>query len=348
MIMERFMRYLRKFLLFLGIAIVLQSSVLFYIDRFYLVEKKDQSDTAGKQLNKKEKLGKVQIPTGADNIQASWDGKYVSYYENAELKVVDTETLEINKMKFEDNTKVSIYKWVQDKNRIIIGGKKEDKFKNVVSFAYLDLKEKDNYKAIGAITMPDKKSEIGEIECSNSEDEIYVKLNNVGNRNSIYKLKSKGGTEKLQLKSFSISNIEVLKQRNQMLYEDGTARKIYIFGAAKPIDVKSIGEARLLSVDKEENIYVAQMENSKVKSIYWGKQIDSVEKWNSKQLEREIEIKDLILAQDGKVYVNDNLKGSVVEVSSGKAIFYKGKFLQLYADGVASIWGECLVKTKFQ
>lgn len=342
------MRYLRRFLLFLGLAVVLQLSVLFYVDKFYLAEKKDSSNGANKQINKEDKLGKVKVPSDAKNIQMSWDGRYVSYYENEELKVVDTDTLEISKMKFEDNTEVSIYKWVNDKNRIILGGKQKNKFKSIVSFAYLDLKEKDNYKALGAITMPDNKSEIGEIECSSSEDEIYVKLNNVGNRNSVYKFNGKMSVEKLQLKSFSIGNIEVLKQQDKLLYEDSAMTKIYISDKAKPIDLKKIGEARLLSVDKEDNIYVAEVDNNRVKRVYWGKQIDDFEKWSSKQIEGDIDIKDLKLTPEGKIYVNSNLRGSVIEVDSGKETFYKGNFLQLYTDGVASIWGENLVKTKFK
>jgi len=342
------MRYLKKFLFFIVIAVILQVSTLFYIDRFYLGENKEDSSGIGQQIEKTDRIGKIEVPKGAENIQISWDGKYVSYYEDTELKVLDTETLEISKMKFEGNTKVSIYKWVQGKNRIILGGKQEDKFKNIVSFAYLDLKEKDNYVNMGSITLPDKKSEIGQIECSNSEDEIYVKVNNGGNRNSIYKLNNKRIVEKQQLKSFSIGTIEAFNLQSKLLYEDSAVNKIYCFGTGKTVEIKTIAGARLLSLDKEDNIYIAQLENSKVKKIYWGKQKDSFEKWNSKLLSEEAEVKDLKITAEGKLYINNNLKGSVVAVDSGKETFYKGNFLQIYTDGVASIWGNNLIKTKFQ
>jgi len=342
------MRYLKRILLFLGIAIILQLSVLFYIEKFYLGDKKDSISKTAEQTDKKDKLGKVQVPKGAENPQISWDGRYISYYENAELKVVDTETLEVSKMKFENNTEVSIYKWVKDKNRIILGGKQEDKFKSIVNFAYLDLKEKDNYKPLGSITMPDKKSEVGEIECSSSEDEIYIKLNSPGNRNSIYKLNGKKTVQKLQLKGFTIGNMEVLKQQNKLLYEDSALKKVYAFVAGKTIDIKTIGEARLLSVDKNDNIYVAQLQNNRIKKIYWGNENENFEKWNSKLLNEDVDIKDIKLTPDGKLYINNDLRGSVVDVDTGKELFYKGNFLQLYADGVASMWGENLIKTKFE
>jgi len=342
------MKYIKKVGILLGIALVLQLSTLLYIEKYYLVEKKDiGSDKLIKTRGKNGETAKVKIPKAAENIEVSGDGKYVAYYENTDLKVVNVETLEIDKMKFEDNTKVSLFKWVPGKERIILGGKQEDKYKSSIIFAYLDLKEKNNYKPLGIINMADKKSEVGEIECSDSDGVIYVKINNAGSRYSIYKLNGDGSVQKIQLKTYSIGNIEIMKKEDKLFYEDSALNKIYTYGTGKNIDMKGLGKVSLLSVDKEDNIYIAQIENDKIKKMYWGKQDKSVEQWESVVPKDVIDIKDIKFNMDGRVFVNNNLKGMVTEISTGKETYYKGTFLQLYAEGVASISGEYLTRTKF-
>jgi len=343
------MRYIKKIGILLGIALVLQLSVLLYIEKYYLVEKKDiGSDNLTKQRGKNGELGKVKIPKTAEHIEVSGDGRYVAYYEDTDLKVVNVDTLEVSKMKFEDNTKVSLFKWVPGKERIILGGKQEDKYKSSIIFAYLDLKEKDNYKALGTINLSDKKSEASEIECSDSDNVVYVKINSTGSRNSIYRLNGNGSVEKIQLKNYSIGNIEIMKKEDKLLYEDSALNKIYTYGTGKTIDMKGLGKVRLLSVDKEDNIYIAQIENDKVKKMYWGKQSKSVEQWDSVVPKEEIDIKDIKFNMDGRVFVNNDLKGLVTEISTGKETYYKGTFLKLYSEGVASISDDYLIKTKYK
>lgn len=45
----------------------------------------------------------------------------------------------------------------------------------------------------------------------------------------------------------------------------------------------------------------------------------------------------MFVMPSGKIYINDNLKGIVTEITSGKQYVYKGNFVQIYEGGIASI-----------
>ncbi|KGN01992.1 hypothetical protein Z969_07290 [Clostridium novyi A str. 4570] len=68
-------------------------------------------------------------------------------------------------------------------------------------------------------------------------------------------------------------------------------------------------------------------------------------KWDRIALDKSVDKKDIFISREGKVYINDNLKGVVIELSSNTEIKYKGTFLQMYDGGIASISDGKLIET---
>ena len=68
-------------------------------------------------------------------------------------------------------------------------------------------------------------------------------------------------------------------------------------------------------------------------------------KWDRIALEKSVDKKDIFISREGKIYINDNLKGVVIELGSNTEIKYKGTFLQMYDGGIASISDGKLVET---
>ncbi|KEH97512.1 hypothetical protein Z962_03065 [Clostridium botulinum C/D str. BKT12695] len=68
-------------------------------------------------------------------------------------------------------------------------------------------------------------------------------------------------------------------------------------------------------------------------------------RWDRMPLDKSVDKKDIFVSRDGKIYINDNLKGVVIELGSNTEIKYKGTFLQMYDGGIASISEGKLVET---
>jgi hypothetical protein len=79
--------------------------------------------------------------------------------------------------------------------------------------------------------------------------------------------------------------------------------------------------------------------------VYYGTIEKSTSEWKSIELHESIDKDDIYISKKGQILLNDNLKGIVKNASSGKETAYRGKFLQIYDDGVASISEGKLQKT---
>jgi hypothetical protein len=345
------MKGIKKFGILLSVSLIVQLGGLYSLEKFYFEDKNEgKSNIADSVIFKQKETNLIDVPSDATQVSLSFDGSYLAYYEGTELKVVNTSTLEVKKVQFEEKTKVSFYKWVPNKNTIIMGGKQKDTFNESIKFIYLDIKDKNSgkeqYKDLGTVVLPDKVSEVEDIEFSSSNETIYIKINHAGNRNSIYTLNGKEFIEEVHTNSFFVGQIQAMKKEDKMLYEDSTFHKIYVNGEAKPIEVKGVSNPRLISIDSEDNIYIAQTEGNKVKKIYYGKRSQSSDTWRSIDIKDEVNVKDVIVMPQGKIYINDDLKGSITEVVTGKEFFYKGNFIQLYSDGIATVSEWKLLKIK--
>jgi hypothetical protein len=100
----------------------------------------------------------------------------------------------------------------------------------------------------------------------------------------------------------------------------------------------------LIAADEEDKLYIGSLEGEKVKKIYYGLVKESTDKWKSVDLNIPAEKKDIYVSPEGNIYVNNNLKGVVTDITTQKETVYKGKFLQMYNGGIASISEGKLVK----
>lgn len=349
------MKKFKKVGIWVIVSLFVQSAVLFYLDKYYFITEKDVIVTKLQPSTKPVKKDiEIKIPEKVSHLNISFDGKYLAYSEGDSLKVVNTLTGGIKEVTFDKDVKVSYYKWFPDINSMIIAEKKTSTKGDTVRFSNYDAakdKKKDisndnNGNAI-YITLPDKKSEIEDIELSTLTNMIYVKVKHSGNRNSIYTMDVMAQMQKLKINSYFTGNILTFPHEARMAYEDLTYKKVYVTGANNPVTIKGVSNPCVLGTDDDDKLYVGQIEGDKVKKIYYGVVKDSTDKWQSLELKTPVNKKDIYVAENGTVYANNNLKGVVTILSTGKEISYKGQFLQMYNGGIISNVDGILSKTSF-
>lgn len=340
------MKVFKRIFLWIMISLTVQFAGLYYANSYIL-----SSDTSIKtkkvvKSDTKKPDAEVKIPEGAKHVGVSFDGRYLAYYDGDVLKVVDTKTGEEKNVEFDDGVQVSFYKWLSDRNRMLIAEKETSKRSSNFKLAYYDV-DKDIKEEIKELDWADKNAEVEDIQASPLTNIIYVKVANSGKRSSIYWINIMKEMKKADTNSYVIGKIRVVPHEDKLVYEDLTYNRISVTGKNRSINIDGVKTPSLIAVDDNDNVYIGDTQDGKVTKIYYGNVNDDGSKYQSVDLREAVNKDDIFVASQGKIYTNDNLKGTVREFGSGKEFIYPGIFVQMYEGGVVSISDGKLVKTIF-
>ncbi|KAJ51821.1 hypothetical protein BD780_000570 [Clostridium tetanomorphum] len=341
------MKNFKRIFAWVVLSLIIQLIGFYYVDKYYL-----STDTAVKvkkieKKNDKKPEAEVKIPENATRVNLSFDGKYVAYYDEDKLKVVNTKDGDVKDISFEDGVKVSYYKWLSDRNRMLIGEKHNNENGHGFKLSYYDV-DKDAKEEIKDLTWADENSEVEDIQASTLTNVIYVKVARSGGRSSLYWINIMKEMKRIYPNAYLIGETAILNHEDKLLYEDATYNKIFATNREESIRITDVTKPRLLGVDIDDNVYIGSMENDKITKVYYGTLDKPTRDWNVIPFMEPVDKDDVYISEEGKVLVNDNLKGIVKEVATGKETSYSGKFIQVYSSGVASIKDGKLVKTNFK
>lgn len=340
------MKIFVRILIWIMISLTIQCAGLFYANKYLFASSTDiKTKKVVKSDNKKPDI-KINIPDNAKNTNVSFDGKFVAYYDGDVLKVVNTLTGEEKSVEFEGGVKVSFYKWLSDRNRMLIAEKESSNEESNLKLAYYDV-DKGLKEDIKDLDWADKKSEVEDIQASPLTNVIYVKVANSGKRSSIYWVNIMKEMKKVETRSYQIGSIRVLPHEDKLIYEDLTHSRIYMTDKDEPLDISGVSNPSLLGVDDNDNVYIGETNGDKVTKIFYGTVKEGRNEFQTIDLGSTVDKNNIYITGEGKVYVNDSLKGVVKEFSSGKQYNYAGTFVQMYNGGAISISDGKLVKTLF-
>lgn len=357
------MKALKRIIIWILISLIMQVAVLYYVDNYLFASEgaggKIVSTKVDKEKERKKKKADVSIPEAADHVSVSYDGSYLSYYKDDELRIIDIYTGNEKKVDFENNEAVSFYKWAPDRNILLISTKKEySKSSKFLFYSYdaeRDVNEKlETKEQEDTAFVTDKTSEIMDLQLSPLTNMIYIKTALKGGRSSIYSINIMKRIDKVDTQVHFIGDIRIVPNDDRIAYESITKNNVYVTGKTKPISINGVDKLSLLGVDENDVIYVGELEgdasngSSRIKNIYYGTINDDTSTWKSVKLKDAVNKKDIYVSRDGKIYMNDNLKGVVTEIKTNKDTAYKGIFFQMYDGGVASISDGKLLETELK
>jgi hypothetical protein len=289
----------------------------------------------------------IKLPDQATKIKVSFDGSYSAYYLNDILHIINTKTLEDKDLASSITSKVSFYRWFPQKNMMILAEKTIGKNgANLKISTYNPANgQKEDKKDLGWY---DSKSEVQDITLSSITNVIYIKITNENNKSTIYTLNEANILKKVTTNSSLIGNINALQNDDKMVYEDLTNRKIYATNKKDSIILKEVTLPNLLGIDCNDNIYIAKIEGNSVSNIYYGKINDESSSWKNINLQTPADKNSVEVSYDGKLYIFNDSKNSITDIISGTSNNYKGKFMQIYNDGVVSISDGKLILTSIK
>ncbi|MBZ9625244.1 hypothetical protein G9F71_020585 [Clostridium sp. FP2] len=335
------MTWKKRISIWIVVSLSLQCLVLFYIDHYFLAT--SDSKVVSKKIieDKKEETKKIDItvPESAEKILASYDAKYLSYYEDQQLKIVNCKDGKVKDIEAKEGSEICFYKWLPDRNRMYLVEKNSnDESGKLVLYSY-DLSKGEKSK-VKDLNWSNGGTKVEDIQVSTLTGFYYVKASNNGERSSTYKISRMGNMTKVDTIPNKVSNIVSSRHKDNLVYEGSVYNKIYATDLEEPITVKDVDKLAIIGIDNNDNVYLGELKDKLVSKIYYGKTEDKTEDWKTIELQQPCERDDLFVSDAGKVYQHDSLQGVVKEINSGSQTSYEGKFLQMYAKGIVSLVGN--------
>jgi hypothetical protein len=336
------MKTIKRIVIWSIVAMMLQSFVYLIVDKYYeisLLNTKATEVRVEKQIERKKGVD-INIPLDAVQVNVSYDAKYISYYENNELNIVNSFDGTKHVVSAEKNSQQVYCKWFPDINSIVICEKKlgQTGNKNINIFRYnADNNEKfaptdtNNYDIKFALT--NSKDKIEDIAMSSTMGLWYVKILKTNGKSDIRNIDVNGNVINI-FNAKTIGDIGVFKHIPNLIYEDRGTNTVQIRN--KKFNINNI-KTCLLNTDDKDKLYIGILQNGKVTKVLYGSIDKAIEQWSPIELEAPIDKDKIIVTENGKLYIENSLEGYIVDKTSAKKTYFKGNLLRVTDYEVISV-----------
>jgi hypothetical protein len=329
------------------ISLVTQFGVLYYIDKYYLkTQTTFKIEKVVTQVPKQQEVS-INIPQDATKINASYDGKFISYCESDGLKTLDTTNGQIRVVTPDKGNKILFYNWVSDRHRLIIA---EDPAQGSGA---IQLKSYDADKGIknnvnNNITWSNNYTTVADIQISQATNLIYVKVNRNSYKSEIYENDVMNDVSKINTTSSRIGDIKIIPNADELVYEDLYSNRIVSTSDKVSMNFNNIQKPVILGADDDNNIYVGNVVNGLITNIYYGQTDAPTSQWQSVKAPNGLDPNNLLVTENGDIYVNDNLKGQVTALKTNQMTSYRGTLIKMTDSEILSQENGKLLKTTYK
>lgn len=341
------MKVIRRIIAWSLLSIICQVSVLFILDRFVF---RQSSEFASKkiELNKpyEDKIN-IKIPSNAENIKVSFNGRYMSYEKNDEVIITETKTGKEGNVKTQKGGQILYYEWLPERERIVIVEKIKQKGRNVLQLATYNPRNSET-TYVTELCEYEKNMKVRSITESIFTNVYYVYISNGDTKDRCYRVDVNNEKFDVVFKCTNFGRMFVIPHTDRLVYDDLTNNVVYVTSPNKKLKFNTNNNIRLIGIDRNDVIYVGQEKDGKIFSIFYGKVDDDTSTWNNVNLDSPIVIDDIYFNSDSNIIVNDLLQGKVQNITTGKEYEYIGKFIDVKDNFIALNDAGKLVFKKFE
>lgn len=337
---------LRKILVWIIMSLTLQTSILFYLNKFYLAEEYKITFIQEEKEVYKEAVKEVNIPKTGKNIKLSPSGKYAYYLLENIPHIINLADNKDNVVNLEYDINNYFFKWHDFDDKLIITERIKSKKNDEIKLYIYDAKDNKKQEALDYnnvsrfYKLPGKNMNVRDIRLNTLNTIIYVKSEKENGSTYINRLDVSDGMHELPIKNINIGNFFVLKEKDEVVFEDRSNKNIYITNKGKTEEIKISAESKsiLLNIDKDDNIYVGEIENNMVKAIFYNNQNDG--EWKKIELTELIGKDSIYIFNPKEIYTVNSIENTVTNITNGKKKSFEGTFLDMNLSGILSSIGE--------
>jgi len=331
------MKVFKKIIAWAILSIILQIGVLYVLDK--VVFKHSSDFKSEKQDIKKDNTKDINatIPTDAEAINVSYDGKYLTYNENGNLCMQDTKIGTNTVVTKENEGNILYYKWLSDRDILIIAKKVEKNGESKIQLVtYNPKNSSETSVSENDICNYQKDMEVKKVSESTITGVYYVDIYKGGLKNTVYRIDINGTLTKISLQTNVLGNMQVIPHEDRLIYEDKLNGNFFVTSPNKQLKFNSNKKLTLLGIDRKDVIYIGELNGDKISSIIYGKVSEDTSTWKKVTLDSVVSSNDLYFSNKSEILINDNLKGSVKNLTTGNEIEYEGKLVQIKEDFIAT------------
>ena len=325
------MKLYKKIIAWAILSIILQIGGLFVLDNFVF---KHSSKFKSNKIDIEKQNTKdinVIIPNGAENVNISYNGKYLTYYENDTLYIEESKTGTKTEVKTEDNGEILYYKWLSDRDRIIIAEKVVKDGETVIQLITYSPKD-SSVSYVTSICDYEDDMKVMKITESTFTSVYYVDIYKGGLKSVVYRIDINNDKSTVSLQASVLGNMQVIPHVDRLVYEDEINNKFYVTSPNKQLTFNSNKNLTLLGIDRNDVIYIGELNGEKISSIIYGKVDEDTSSWKTVNLEAVVNRKDIYFNNESEILINYNLKGAVKNLTTGLEVEYEGKLVQIKED----------------
>ena len=345
------MKNLVRILAWTFIALVIQQSIFLYVEKVYLATdvKIEAEKVEEKEVPKEKNPNEIDIKDGIGQVSLSSDGRFVAFLEDNKLKVLDSNDNSEKEFQSDSDGEVVFYKWLTNENSIIIIQKVQKNgnfYFEPVSFTANKGEARQltdvNLNEV-KINIKNKNDKIDNVVFSNATHSLYIKVQKQNGKSDLYYANVMNQLAEVRSNK-DIGNIIVPTTNANAVMEMGESATI--LNSQGNIEIPNVEITKVLGTDINDNVYFGEQVNDKITKIYYTILNNDKLQWKTLTLSKPVDKEDIIVDYSGKVYVNDKLAGSVLELTSKKTIKYEGQLVQAYSKGIISRDNNKLIKNE--
>lgn len=332
------MKKFSKIIVWAMLSIMMQCAGLLYLDK--VIFKESSEFTIEKvDIITKSVEANVSIPTNAEKIEVSFDGKFITYYEDGKFMLVDTKTSAITEILAD--TEILFTGWIPTANSIMVAEKVTNKSEGtVVNIKTYNAKNK-NENLIKIVDSSNNEVPVCKYQSGMEVDNIvssvqtgtkYVSVSRNGNSSTIYRIDMNDKIGQLDNKVTELGSIKAFLSTDILIYEDSLNNSFYRYtaGSRKKISFDNANNLVILgaiSVDRIYTIYMGELSEDKIVKIIYGEDGTATSTWKTEILEKPKDIKDITITNKNQILVNDSREGKVKNITTGDTVTYDGTFI---------------------
>ena len=329
------MKVFKKIIAWAILSIILQIGGLYVLNNVVFKHTSDFQSKPREVKKETTKDIKAAIPTAAKDISISDNGKYLSYKDSDTLNLQDSKTGTSTKVTTQNGGTILYYDWLQDRDILVIAERIEKDGEAKIQLITYNAKDSSE-TFVKEICTYEKDMEVKKISASIFTGVYYIDIYKGGLKSVVWRLDRNNKLDKVSLNNTVLGNMQVIPHVDRLIYEDTLNSKFYVTSPNKKLVFNSNKKLTLLGIDKNDVIYMGELNGDKISSIIYGKVSEDTSTWKKITLDSVVSNDDLYFSNKSEILINDNLKGSVKNLTTGNEIEYEGKLIQIKEDFIAT------------
>lgn len=232
------MKKSRKIIAWATLSLILQVGVLFILNNFVFKQSSDFKSIKMETQKDKTKGINATIQKDAQDVNISYGGTYLSYDKDSSLYMEDTKTGTINKVETEKNGEILYYKWLSDRDRLIIAEKVDVNGESKIQLITYNPKNSTE-TFVSNICSYEKDMEVKKITESTITGVYYIDVYKGGLKSNVYRIDINNDLNKVNLQTNILGNMQVIPHEDRLVYEDEVNGKFFVTSPNKQLTFNS-------------------------------------------------------------------------------------------------------------